>query len=376
MLEGGQAGVKQLRRLLDAVVEVGRDLTLPAVLERITSIAVGLVGARYGALGVLDVERRRLDEFVVVGLDEAEVAAIGARPQGHGILGLLIVDPRPIRLPDLQEHADRFGFPPGHPPMTSFLGVPIFVAGQVYGNLYLTDKAGGDVFTDVDEELAVAYAAAAGIAIDNARMHARLRTLDVLEDRDRIARDLHDTVIQRLFATGLSLQGATTLAAPPELRARLERAVDDLDTTVRQVRSAIFDLHPPRTAGRSVRQGLLALRSEVATALGFEPAVDLHGPVDSALRDADVHEVLSVAREALANVARHARATRVDVRAVVADGWFVLTVTDDGVGPGPGAGGRGIANMEARAHRLGGTSSVEAEPGGGTMVRWAVPLRR
>lgn len=376
MLEGGQAGVKQLRRLLDAVVEVGRDLTLPAVLERITSIAVGLVGARYGALGVLDDDRRRLDEFVVVGLDEAEVAAIGARPQGHGILGLLIVDPRPIRLPDLQEHADRFGFPRGHPPMTSFLGVPIFVAGEVYGNLYLTDKAGGDVFTDVDEELVVAYAAAAGIAIDNARMHARLRTLDVLEDRDRIARDLHDTVIQRLFATGLSLQGATTLAAPPELRARLERAVDDLDTTVRQVRSAIFDLHPPLTAGRSLRQGMLALRSEVATALGFEPTVDLQGPVDSALRDADVDEVLSVGREALANVARHARATCVEVRAAVADGWFVLTVTDDGVGPGPGAGGRGIANMEARAHRLGGTSSVVAEPGGGTMVRWAVPLRR
>ena len=208
MAENGSAGAKQLRRLLEAVVNIGADLSPPTVLRRIVEAAVELVGARFGALGVLDGDRTRLVEFVTVGLSDPEVAAIGHLPEGHGILGLLIVDPTPLRLPDLTEHAHSFGFPPGHPPMTSFLGVPIFVRGEVYGNLYLTDKVGGEVFTDVDEELALGVAGAAGVAIDNARLHARVRELDMLQDRERIARELHDTVIQRLFATGLSLQGA------------------------------------------------------------------------------------------------------------------------------------------------------------------------
>ena len=136
-------------------------------------------------------------------------------PQGHGILGLLIVDPKPLRLPDLNEHPDRFGFPEHHPPMTSFLGVPIAVRGRVFGNLYLCDKVGSEVFTDVDEELAVGLASAAGIAIENARLHARVAEFATLEDRERIARDLHDTVIQRLFAVGLGLQATMRMVSDP-----------------------------------------------------------------------------------------------------------------------------------------------------------------
>jgi GAF domain-containing protein len=169
--------------------------------------------------------------------------AIGHLPEGHGILGLLIIDPRPLRLPDLNEHPDRFGFPPNHPPMTSFLGVPIVVRGEVFGNLYLCDKVGGDVFTDVDQELAVGLASAAGIAIENARLHARVADFATLEDRERIARDLHDTVIQRMFAIGLGLQSTLRLVSDVDVRTRLLSAVDDLDTTVRDVRAAIFGLN-------------------------------------------------------------------------------------------------------------------------------------
>jgi transcriptional regulator with GAF, ATPase, and Fis domain len=206
---GEFAGPRSLRRrLLDAVLTVGSDLDLPSMLERIVQAAVDLVDARYGALGVLDDTGARLSQFITVGVDAETRAAIGHLPEGHGILGLLVVDAKPLRLPDLREHPDSYGFPPHHPPMRSFLGVPILVRDEVFGNLYLTDKTSAEAFTDVDEELVVGLAAAAGVAIENARLHARVQELALLEDRERIARDLHDSVIQRLFATGLSLQGA------------------------------------------------------------------------------------------------------------------------------------------------------------------------
>ena len=165
------AWVEQLRRLLDAVMVVASEFSLPVILRRITEAATELVGARYGALGVLDASRTALSEFITVGIDDEQIRRIGHLPEGHGILGLLIVDPVPLRLSDLNAHPDRYGFPPNHPPMTSFLGVPILLRDEVFGNFYFTDKIGGEVFTDVDEELVVALAAAAGLAIENARLH-------------------------------------------------------------------------------------------------------------------------------------------------------------------------------------------------------------
>ena len=206
---GEFAGPRSLRQLLDAVLAVGSDLDLPAMLRRIVQAGVELADASYGALGVLDESKTRLAQFITVGLDDETYRAIGDLPEGHGILGLLIVDAKPLRLPDLTEHPDSYGFPPHHPPMRSFLGVPIRVRDEVFGNLYLTDKASAEVFTDVDEELVVGLAAAAGVAIENARLAAKVHELAVVADRDRIARDLHDTVIQRLFATGMSLQSTT-----------------------------------------------------------------------------------------------------------------------------------------------------------------------
>jgi signal transduction histidine kinase len=372
---GGYAGPRQLRRLLEAVLEVGRELDLDAVLRQIIESAAELVDARYGALGVLDPSGTRLERFITVGLDDAAIERIGDLPEGHGILGLLIVEPNPIRLPDLAEHPDSFGFPPEHPPMTSFLGVPVYVHGEVFGNLYLTDKTTGDVFTDVDEELVSALAVAAGIAIDNARLHARVGEMVLLEDRERIARDLHDTVIQRLFATALTLQGAARLSIRPEVIERIHQAVDEIDVTVKQIRTAIFELETRRLPGRSLRRDVLDLVGELTPALGFEPNVRFDGPIDAAVGPDLATQVLAVVREALTNVAKHAEAGRVDVLLTV-DDVLVVEVIDDGTKgpPQATATGHGLKNLEHRARTAGGSLTLRHEPGLGTIVRWEAPL--
>jgi len=372
----GLAGPRQLRRLLDAVLSIGSELDLADALQRIIEVAVDLVDAQYGALGVLDETGTRLAEFITVGLDAETRDQIGNLPEGHGILGLLIIDPKPIRLPDLREHPDSYGFPPNHPQMRSFLGVPIRVRGNVFGNLYLCDKSGGDVFTDIDEEMVTALAGAAGIVIENARLHARVADLALFEDRERIARELHDTVIQRLFATGLALQATVRMVERPEVVTRLESLVEELDVTVRHIRSAIFELHTERLPGNSVRQAVLQLCAESSRSMGFQPVVQFDGPVDSLVDDEVATHVLAVVQEALSNVTRHAQATRVEVSLVIDDGQLVVTVTDDGRGIDKGiSGGRGIDNMRVRAGRLGGEVEWERGPVGGTTFRWCVPVK-
>lgn len=370
------AGPQQLNELLDAILTIGSDLDLAAMLRRIAQSATELSGATYGALGVLDSTRTRLSQFITVGIDDEARARIGELPEGHGILGLLIVDAKPLRLPDLRQHPDSFGFPPNHPPMTSFLGVPIRVRDEVFGNLYLTDKKGAPEFTNVDEELVVGLASAAGVAIENARLHTRLQELGVLEDRERIARDLHDTVIQRLFATGLSLQGSVRLIRtdPDAAMARIETAVDDLDLTVKHIRSAIFGLETARPTTAGVRDQVVNLVREASRALGFEPRVLFDGPVDTSLGERGVAALVSTLREALSNVARHARATRVDVE-VLAGADVCLRVADDGVGP-PRDGqpvGNGLRNMASRARELGGAMELRAGQDHGCVLEWRIP---
>jgi signal transduction histidine kinase len=371
------AGPRSLRELLGAVLALGSDLDPPSMLRRIVEAAVGLVDARHGALGVLDATGSRLAQFITVGIDDDTHRLIGDLPEGHGILGRLIVDAKPLRLPDLSEHPDSFGFPLNHPPMRSFLGVPIRVRDQVFGNLYLTDKTSAEGFTDVDEELVVGLAAAAGIAVENARLHARVQAFALVEDRERIARDLHDTVIQRLFATGLSLQGTARLVRTDADAAvnRVEAAVDDLDLTVKHIRSAIFKLESSRLAsGDGLRGTVLALGREAAGALGFEPRCFFDGPVDGAVGDDLAAELLATLREALSNVSRHAKATQVDVELVVTD-RVVLRVVDDGIGPPTPdtPRGHGLKNMEARAARVGGRFELRAGAPKGSVLEWQVP---
>jgi signal transduction histidine kinase len=371
------AGPRSLRQLLYAVQALSTDFELSRMLLRITQSAIDLVDARYGALGVLDDAGVQLAEFITVGFDDDVRHAIGDLPKGHGILGLLIHDAKPIRLPNLTEHPQSFGFPPGHPPMTSFLGVPIRVRDEVFGNLYLTDKRSAEVFTDIDEELIVGLAAAAGIAIENARLQNRFHELALAEDRERIARDLHDTVIQRLFATGMSLQSAAALVRtdPTTVAHRIERAVADLDVTIKEVRTAIFAIAHSTEQSSGLRAQVLSVVRDAAPALGFEPRLLFDGPIDSTIDATTAEAVTASLRELLSNVAKHADATTVDVTLSVSD-KLVLEVIDNGRGIPDAlpATGNGVANITARAQRLGGSAHHRRAASGGTIATWQVPL--
>jgi len=526
--------------LLEAVVAVGSHLELEVVLRQIVEAAVKLVSARYGALGVIG-EGGRLTEFVPVGLDESQIARIHHWPEGRGLLGKLITDPYPLRLHDISADPASSGFPEGHPPMRCFLGVPVRIRDDVYGNLYLTEKQGGD-FDEEDEALVQALAAAAGVAIDNARLYAEARRqqqwlranaevtrrllsgdepsevlelvtrqaldiseadlvvlalpsanrstlviehacgdgaadalglvlpakgsasgivmgsgkplavedfsgdtrvaqvaredmplgpavlvplgpagdvrgvltagrhqgamplsadavemlitfaaqagiglelaehrsdaqrLELYEDRDRIARDLHDLVIQRLFATGMSLQGTMARMGDPGIARRVENAIDALDETIRDIRSAIFSLQSRSEAEPArLRTRILGVVEEMTDSLGFAPALRLAGPLDSRVPGGIAGQLLAALREALANVAKHAQASRVDV-AVEAGPDLVLTVRDDGVGLGGTTRRSGLANLTERAAESGGMLRVAAAAAGGTELEWRVPL--
>ena len=377
-MEGaGVAGPRSLRGLLDAVMAVSSGLDLSTTLQRIVDAAASLVDARYAALGVLDPSRTALSEFITVGIDPETRARIGDLPKGHGILGVLIADPRPLRLPDLREHPDSYGFPPGHPVMRSFLGVPVMVRDQVFGNLYLCDKGSEEVFSDVDEELVVALAAAAGVAIDNARLHARVRDLALVEERERIAMDLHDTVIQQLFAIGLSLEATAKRVGDADAEQRLHAAVEDLDATIKRIRSTIFTLGTAATpSGPGLRERLLDVVAETTAFLPNRPRVQFDGPVDAVAGPSGADDLVAACRELLSNVVRHADAQHVDVLVAVVGGGVAVRVEDDGVGlddSASGRGGLGLRNLAARAQRVGGTFRIARRPQGGTSAEWWLP---
>jgi signal transduction histidine kinase len=528
----------QLHGLLDAVVGVASGLELPATLRRIVEAAVSLVDAEYGALGVIGPDRS-LDQFVYTGIDEPTRHRIGHLPEGHGILGLLIDDPRPVRLHRLAEHRASYGFPPNHPPMNTFLGVPVRVRDEVFGNLYLTEKRGGD-FTADDEVVVQALAAAAGVAIENARLFeqtrrrqrwleasneiravllsgtdaeealrliaARARELAATDvvllllpdpiapderlvvavadgtdaadlrglrtpvagsfagdayrrgearssadvaadepvfaeqagygpalavplggpaetgvlvvanragatglsaesteltiafagqaaltmrlaeaqraqaqlalyaDRDRIARDLHDQVIQRLFATGMSLESITRQVTSAAARAKLHRAVDDLDHTIRDIRSTIYALQATADQPEPLRQQILAVLEEVTGDSGLDLDLHVTGPIDTTVPADVAAHALAVLREAATNVVRHAKATTVAVTVAVGD-QLRIDVRDDGTGIADGGRRSGLANLADRAAQLGGTFGIGPAPAGtGTRLRWDVPL--
>ncbi len=523
----------RLTALLDAVIAVTADLQLTDVLSRIVRAACELVDARYGALGVLTANGERLGEFITQGIDEADRAAIGDLPHGRGVLGLLITEPRPIRLADLNSHPAAAGFPAHHPPMRTFLGAPIVIRDLVYGNLYLTEKLDGGEFTEADEQVLVALAAAAGVAIDNARLYARagrrrawleatselvqrflgddgeagalrflaqragelagartalvasyddadqLRVagryrsvanrpagstassepgepgepgrsswseaiaagtarlveraeevvalvpmtageqglgilvvawpstpeldpdelldslkgladqaglallasrsrrdqarLSLFEDRDRIARDMHDHVIQRLFATGLSLQSTARLVSRPAARQRIDEAVEELDVAIKDIRRTIFELHRADTP-TSLAADIAESAHRLTASLGFTPTIELAEGLDD-LDPEFQADVLAVVREGLTNVARHAEARSVGVRIerVAESDEVIITVTDDGTGPGHSTRASGLANLRERAEVRGGSCRLSPGPDGGSVLSWRAP---
>ncbi|MGC1238417.1 MAG: GAF domain-containing protein [Acidimicrobiales bacterium] len=365
----------KLRRLLDAVLMIEADVELSDLLHLFVKEACSLVGARYGALGVLNEARTTLEQFVTVGLSDEEEELIGQRPTGRGVLGLLITEPSTLLLHDLSTHPDSYGFPAHHPPMTSFLGVTVRVRDEVYGNLYLTDKIGADDFSDEDAALAEGLAVAAGIAIENRRLHDRVRLMSVLDDRDRIARDLHDRVIQRVFAIGLTLQEATKLTDVESVVQQVNRSVDELDTTITEIRTAIYELGGNALPG-GLRHSVIELTNEMTPFLGARPEVTFRGPVDNAVPQRTADNVLAVLREALTNAGKHANATRFLVTLSTTD-HVTLEVIDNGIGIDDGIsrdGGLGLANLRSRAERLQGVCSITPSDLGGTRVIWRVPV--
>ena len=288
------------------------ELSLDAVLLRIVELAVDLTGARYGALGVLTPDGRSIEEFITVGITAEERAALGDPPTGHGLLGALIREARPLRIPDIGADPRSVGFPPNHPPMKSLLGAPITGRGKVFGNIYLTDKQDAEAFDEEDERVLVVLATQAAVAVENARLYdetersgRELQRLQVLEERERIGKELHDGVIQSLFAVGMHLQGLATATDDDNISRNLESAVEDIDHAIRDLRNYIFGLRPGILADRQLDQALKEMATDFAARSGVVTVVDVDADAASRLtsRAADVVQIV---REALSNVGRHA----------------------------------------------------------------------
>jgi signal transduction histidine kinase len=468
--------------LLDAVQSVSSGLDLDATLRRIVQAAMELVDARYGALGVLD-QHGMLSRFVPVGIDDATRELIGPLPTGHGVLGVVIEDDKPLRLGDLAQHPMSVGFPERHPPMRTFLGVPVRAHGEVFGRLYLTEKAGGQEFTADDETVVLALAGAAGVAIDNAhqyqqarrrqqwleatsqvtaelladgdpvealqliasnaqeltfphlafdvaaalgidlgpalalplgvddsltgvlltvrgpgsptftddelhlvatfadqaalalqRVHTQTarRELEVLADRDRIARDLHEHVIGQLFAIGLALNGIHRRVKPADLAHRLNTQIDELDRVIRDIRTVIFDLHTEPGSRPRLRNELTSIIDELTSDISLRTVVRLSGPLDNVPAGLAQH-AHAVVREGISNTVKHANAHDLTITVTV-DDTITITITDDGDGIGQTTPRNGLHNLTQRAHQAHGSCHLTRPDTGGTRLTWTAPL--
>jgi signal transduction histidine kinase len=345
--------------LFGAIMDVVHGVDLYSTLDRIVAAATHLSHAKYGALGILNAEGN-VEEFLHFGMDPEDVAKMDHPPRGRGILGLLISHPHSVRLDDLSKHPASFGFPEGHPPMKSFLGVPVRVRGVIFGNLYLTEKQGSAEFTQEDEDLVTMLAAAAGLAIENAKVSTQEQMLALYEDRNRIARDLHDLVIQSLFATGMQLEAIARRGQIPEDETvRIRSAADELDKAIKI----------------SLRRQVMHEVEAYAPLLGSTPSITFEGAVDSLTTDRVAEQLVAVLRELLSNAMRHAKATELSVVVQRADGHIVLTVIDNGVGIPPNARHSGLDNLRKRAEALNGTFEVSSASDVGTVASWAVPVQ-
>ena len=348
-------------------------VSVDEVLQVIVDAVRPLVGARYAALGTVD-DHAVIERFITSGMDPETRASIGPLPRGHGFLGLIIRENGSFRIPDIARDPRRYGFPPHHPPMHSFLGVPVTIKGRSVGNLYLTDKAGGEEFTEADQALVETFARHAAIAIENARLHEQVQRLAILDERERISRDLHDGIIQSIYGVGLSLEDVPELMDddPDEVVRRVERAIDSLHLAIRDIRNFIFGLRPELLEGTTLVVGLAAIVEE----LRHNSMIDVElvaGPLEREPPAATTANLLGIVNEALSNVARHSGATRATVSAQDRQHGLVIAVTDNGRGFDPAVvgtlGHQGLTNMRSRATEMGADLSFAAAPGGGVEVR-------
>jgi signal transduction histidine kinase len=362
----------QLIRLMEAAAAVAGQTDFTTLLYTVVETGMQLTGARYGALGVLD-ESGKLQEFLHVGLDRSTAEAIGTAPEGKGLLGLITRSYEPVRLDRLTDHEASVGFPEGHPDMEAFLGISIRLGSELFGNLYLTDKEGG--FDAGDEEIVTGLAIVAGTAIHTARLQRRLRRLAVVEDRERIARDLHDAIIQDLFAVGLSLEATRQKIQVDDVRRVIADTIQRLDETIAALRRFIFDLQPPTWSRRDMRAEASRLIDQLADPHDVQLSVTFEGALHD-LDPATVHDALQLLKEAVSNALRHAEVDRVEVRVIRDREELLLIVSDAGKGFDPTAptSGMGLANIRDRTRRRGGDVDVVSDTGMGTTVRVRLPV--
>lgn len=376
-----RAALRQTARGLASLDEATRGiagvLTVDQVLQVIVERVRQLVGARYAALGIVD-DRGRIERFITSGVTAEERARIGPPPEGHGLLGLIIREGRSYRIAEIADHPDSSGFPPNHPPMHSFLGVPVTVKGHSVGNLYLTDKEGSPEFTGPDQTLVEMFALHAGIAIDNARLHEQVQRLAVVEERERIGKDLHDGIIQSIYAVALSLEDVPDLMDEDRGLAvgRIDRAIESLNVAIRDIRSFIFGLQPESLDRADLVAGLSTLVEDfrVNSMIDVELTIE-HSDVD--LPADGRAQLLQIVKEALSNVARHSGASHVEVAVRSEGDALSVSVADNGRGFDPaavrGAGHLGLANMAARAASVDGALTVDSVPMNGARIIVRIP---
>jgi signal transduction histidine kinase len=362
-----------------ASLELVKDVSLETLLERIAALACEQAGARYAALGVLD-DEGKLKQFITVGMTAEEIKRIPHPPRGLGLIGALMHTDRNLRLGEIKDDPRSRGFPSGHAEMHSFLGVPIRLGARQLGQIYLTEKVDAPEFTFDDETVIEMLAAYAGAAIENARLHSNARRLAVLEERERIGMDLHDGIIQSIYSVGLTLENARLLLRenPQYAEDRLQKAMDDLNHTVRDIRSYILDLRPRQWVGESLTEGLQQLITEFRQNTKAE--VTLGDPKRDHCDDlppAHAMVLFRICQEALANIAKHANAKKILIDLRCTSDRVLLEVQDDGRGFEVAivnkTVGHGLANMQTRVANVGGDLNISSVPGEGTTILAWVP---
>ncbi|MBI4674051.1 MAG: GAF domain-containing sensor histidine kinase [Chloroflexi bacterium] len=374
----------QLAALHNATIALTTELDLNVVLQKVVDLARELVGARYGALGVLGHDGQFIEQFITSGLSAEERAHIGAPPRGHGLLGVLIREGKPIRISDITADEHSVGFPPNHPPMQSLLGVPIKFKGRVIGDLYMADKLASDdaiaVFSSQDQEVLEMFAAQAAIAIENAQLYRQKQQLAVLQERERFGMDLHDGIIQSIYAIGLMLEDTETRIAeePPVAMTRVHQAILGLNEVIRDIRNYILDLRPQRFQGRDLRRGLEELVLDLRANTFLDVSLTADNLEPQLLSPEQTVEILHVAQEALSNVRKHARASAVELDLIRDANAVVLVVQDNGIGieegRRDGLGGNGLRNMQERARSAGGQIQIEPGETIGTRISLRIPV--
>ncbi|RME41277.1 MAG: PAS domain S-box protein, partial [Caldilineae bacterium] len=371
--------IDQLRALNRAVSAITAELSLEQVLRQIVETARSLIQTRYAALGVHD-GKEHFSRFITAGISDEMHLKIGPAPIGRGLLGPLIREGKAVLVNDIASHPQAVGFPEHHPHMRSLLGVPIVAKGKLIGALYLADKEDGSDFTPSDRELLEQLALHAATAIENARLYEQTQRLAILEERERFARDLHDGIIQSIYAVGLALdQAKTDIAAGGEAaRQQIDLSLKSLARVIQDLRNYIFDLRPQALKHHGLKARLEGLIAEVRANTPLPISVEISPNLNAYLHEWQANHLFHICHEALSNAVRHARPGHITVHLTARDRMVTLSVEDDGIGFHPPAtirpGHRGLSNIQSRVAKLGATLTIDSAPGQGTRLTVQLPF--